>query len=217
MIEKIKEGYDIVSGWRKVRKDRFWSRRIPSIIANKIISWSTRIKLHDYGCSLKAFRREVIENINLYGEMHRFIPAVASWMGIRLAEIEVNHRPRQFGVSKYGLARTFRVVLDLITIKFLLSFSTNPNRIFGFAGMFSFLVGLLFFIVVVFQKIFLSVSGNRPLLTISMMLIISGLQFICFGLLAELQIRSYHETTKKAIYAVRKIVEKEKKQEKTEN
>ncbi|MBN2145539.1 MAG: glycosyltransferase, partial [Candidatus Aureabacteria bacterium] len=134
--------------------------------------------------------------------------AVASWMGIRLAEIEVDHRPRRFGDSKYGISRTFRVILDLITIKFLLSFSTNPNRIFGFTGMMFLISGAIFFLVVAFEKMFMGISGNRPLLTISMMLILSGLQFICFGLLAELQIRSYHETTKKAIYAIKKISEK---------
>jgi glycosyltransferase involved in cell wall biosynthesis len=205
LIEKLKEGFDIVSGWRRKRQDKFFSRRLPSIIANKIISWATQIKLHDYGCSLKAFRKEVIDNIHLYGEMHRFIPAVASWMGIRLAEIEVNHRARQFGTSKYGIARTFRVVLDLITIKFLLSFSTKPIRVFGFWGLTTFFIGALGFFWVVFQKFFLAIPAQRPLLTVSLMMILSGLHFLCFGLLAELQTRMYHESTNKPIYAIKNI------------
>ncbi len=205
LIEKLKEGFDIVSGWRRKRQDRFFSRRLPSMIANKIISWATQIKLHDYGCSLKAFRKEVIDNIHLYGEMHRFIPAVASWMGIRLTEIEVNHRPRRFGVSKYGIARTFRVVLDLITIKFLLSFSTKPIRVFGFWGLSAFLLGSLGFFWVVVQKFFFDIPAQRPLLTVSLMMILSGLQFLCFGLLAELQTRMYHESTNKPIYAIKGV------------
>jgi glycosyltransferase involved in cell wall biosynthesis len=209
LLEKIREGYDIVSGWRKKRRDRLFSRRIPSMIANRIISISTGIRLHDYGCSLKAFRREVILNTNLYGEMHRFIPAVASWMGVRLAEIEVNHRPRTAGVSKYGLSRTIRVILDLITVKFLLSFSTKPIQIFGLWGMGALVAGGLFFFLVVFQRFFMSVPANRPLFTVAVFLILSGFQFISIGLLAEIQIRMYHESTHKPIYAVKNILRHE--------
>jgi glycosyltransferase involved in cell wall biosynthesis len=206
LLDKIREGYDIVSGWRKLRKDKLFSRRIPSVIANKIISLATGVKLHDYGCSLKAFRREVIENTNLYGEMHRFIPAVASWMGVSLAEIEVNHRPRMRGTSKYGISRTIRVVLDLFTVKFLLSFSTQPIQVFGFWGLVSIFGGSCFFLLVVYQRFFLSIPANRPLFTVSILMILSGLQFICLGLMAELQTRVYHESTKKPIYTIKNIL-----------
>ena len=143
LIEKIDQGYDIVSGWRVKRKDNFITRRLPSMIANSIISWVTGVKLHDYGCSLKAYREEVVKNIRLYGELHRFIPAIASWMGIRVAEVPVNHFPRRYGRSKYGLGRTLRVILDLITVKFMLNYATRPLQIFGLAGMASFLAGLV--------------------------------------------------------------------------
>lgn len=207
LIEKINEGYDIVSGWRKNRQDKFITRRIPSMIANKIISLSTGVALHDYGCSLKAFKKEVIKNTNLYGEMHRFIPAVASWMGVKLAEIEVNHRARLRGVSKYGLSRTIRVVLDLLTVKFLLSFSTKPIQIFGLWGLSCGFLGFVLFFWVVFEKYVMAVSANRPLFTVSILLLISGLQFICLGLMAEIQVRIYHESTNKPIYTVKNILE----------
>ncbi|EKD27630.1 MAG: hypothetical protein ACD_79C00650G0007 [uncultured bacterium] len=208
LINKLNEGFDIVSGWRKNRKDKMLSRRLPSVIANKIISCSTGIKLHDYGCSLKAFKREVIENINLYGEMHRFIPAVASWMGVKINEIEVNHRPRTAGKSKYGINRTLRVILDLITVKFLLSFSTKPIQIFGFWGFLCLFGGFLFTAIVIIQRFFFLIPANRPLFTIAVMLILSGFQFICFGLLSEIQIRMYHESTSKPIYAIKEIIQK---------
>ena len=207
LLQKIHEGYDIVSGWRRVRKDKLVSRRIPSIIANRIISSATGVKLHDYGCSLKAFRREVIQNTNLYGEMHRFIPAVASWMGVKLAEIEVNHRPRLRGTSKYGISRTIRVVLDLITVKFLLSFSTRPIQIFGFWGLGTIFLGSFLFLWVVYQRTFMHIPANRPLFTIAILMILSGLQFICLGLMAELQTRIYHESTKKPIYTVKNVLQ----------
>lgn len=206
LLKKIDEGFDIVSGWRKQRKDKYLSRRIPSMLANKIISVATGVKLHDYGCSLKAFKREVILNTNLYGEMHRFIPAVASWMGVNLAEIEVNHRPRTLGVSKYGISRTTRVILDLILVKFLLSFATKPIQIFGFWGLLALIFGMLLSGIVVFQRFFMHIPANRPLFSIAVMLIISGFQFIGIGLLAEIQIRMYHESTKKPIYAIKNIL-----------
>lgn len=205
LIEKLNEGYDIVSGWRKNRQDKLMSRKLPSWVANRIISMATNVKLHDYGCSLKAFRKEVVDNINLYGEMHRFIPAVASWMGIELAEIEVNHRARTRGQSKYGISRTFRVILDLITVKFLLSFSNKPIQVFGFAGMVALFAGAIMFFWVVVQKLVFHIPAHRPLLTISLLCILSGLQFICFGLLAEMMIRIYHESTTKPIYAIKSI------------
>ncbi len=206
LLLKMDEGYDIVSGWRKDRKDKLLSRKLPSIIANKIISISTGVKLHDYGCSLKSFKHEVIKNTDLYGEMHRFIPAVASWMGVSLTEIEVNHRPRMAGVSKYGISRTTRVILDLITVKFLLSFSTKPIQIFGSWGLSSLTLGLSFSLIVIIQRLFWAIPANRPLFTVAIMLILAGLQFICFGLIAEILIRMYHESTNKPIYAIKDIV-----------
>ncbi|MEJ2056427.1 MAG: glycosyltransferase family 2 protein, partial [Desulfofustis sp.] len=165
LIEKINEGFDVVTGWRYERKDAFVSRRLPSIIANKIISWTTGVALHDYGCTLKAFRKEVIKNIRLYGEMHRFIPAIASGMGISFTEIKVNHRARRFGTSKYGISRTIRVVLDLITVKFLLSYATRPIQIFGLLGIVSGMAGFIIALILTIQRQFFGVPlSNRPLL-----------------------------------------------------
>ena len=207
LLEKINQGYDIVSGWRKNRKDKLFTRRIPSIIANKIISLTTGVKLHDYGCTLKAFRSEIIKNINLYGEMHRFIPAVASWMGTNITEVHVNHRPRTKGKSKYGLSRTLKVILDLITVKFLLSFSTKPIQIFGIFGILSLFFGTLFFTIIIIQRQFFSIPADRPLLLISVFLIFTGIQFILMGLLAEIQIRIYHESQHKPTYVIKNILE----------
>lgn len=205
-IDKITEGFDVVTGWRYDRKDAFVSRRLPSIIANKIISWTTGVALHDYGCTLKAFRREVIKNINLYGEMHRFIPAIASGMGISFTEIKVNHRARRFGTSKYGISRTIRVVLDLITVKFLLSYATRPIQIFGLLGIISGSVGFLMALVMTIQRQFFGVPlSDRPLLLLAVVLIFIGIQFISIGLIAELQARTYHETQKKPVYFVKEI------------
>ncbi|MBN1521275.1 MAG: glycosyltransferase family 2 protein [Candidatus Aureabacteria bacterium] len=209
LMAKIDEGYDIVSGWRRERKDKLISRRIPSILANKIISFTTGVRLHDYGCTLKAFRKEVIKNINLYGEMHRFIPAVASWMGTRITEVPVKHRPRTRGKSKYGITRTFRVILDLITVKFLLSFSTKPIQIFGIFGLSSLFFGSVFFLRVIIQRQFYQIPADRPLLLISIFLIFAGLQFILMGLLAEMQIRIYHESQNKPIYAIKNVLQHE--------
>ena len=206
MIDKINEGYDVVTGWRFDRKDAFLSRRLPSIIANKIISWTTQVALHDYGCTLKAFRREVIKNIKLYGEMHRFIPAIASGMGISFTEIKVNHRPRRFGTSKYGISRTIRVVLDLITVKFLLSYSTRPIQVFGLLGVICGSIGILTAFVMTIQRQFFGVPmGDRPLLLLAILLIFVGIQFISIGLIAELQARTYHESQQKPVYFVRQV------------
>lgn len=206
MIEKINEGYDVVTGWRFDRKDAFLNRRLPSIIANKIISWTTQVSLHDYGCTLKAFRREVIKNIKLYGEMHRFIPAIASGMGISFTEIKVNHRPRKFGTSKYGISRTIRVVLDLITVKFLLSYSTRPIQVFGLLGVMSGSIGFLIAFVMIIQRQFFEIPmGDRPLLLLAILLVFVGIQFISIGLIAELQSRTYHESQQKPVYFVREV------------
>ncbi len=207
MIEKIGEGYDVVSGWRHDRKDAFINRKLPSIIANKIISWTTKVSLHDYGCTLKAFRREVIKNIKLYGEMHRFIPAIASGMGISFTEIKVNHRPRRFGTSKYGISRTIRVILDLITVKFLLSYATRPIQVFGLLGFVSGSVGFLIALVMTVQRQFFGVPlADRPLLFLAILLIFVGIQFVSLGLIAELQARTYHESQQKPVYYVREVV-----------
>jgi len=208
LLDKMDEGYDIVSGWRVRRQDTFVSRRLPSSVANWLISSITGIKLHDYGCSLKAYRREVIQNVQLYGELHRFIPALASWMGVRVAEIPVSHHPRRFGKSKYDLSRTIRVLLDLLTVKFLLSYSTRPMQIFGLLGALSFLVGTIIAAYLSFIRLFLgSPIANRPLLLLAMLLIFVGVQLVTMGLLGELTIRIYHEAQGKPIYTVRETLE----------
>lgn len=204
LLEKINEGYDLVSGWRFDRQDAWLSRKLPSKIANGLISKITGVKLHDYGCSLKAFRKEVVENIRLYGEMHRFIPAIASWMGVRIAEVKVNHRARVAGTSKYGISRTFRVILDLITVKFLLQYSARPIHFFGGIGMASGVLGFLMAFVMTIQRFFFEMPmGDRPLLLLAVLLMFIGLQFITFGLLGELMTRTYHEAQDKPVYVVR--------------
>ena len=206
LLDAIKD-HDIVSGWRKRRKDPFFSRRLPSIMANWLISRVTGVKLHDYGCSLKAYRREVIKNLKLYGEMHRFIPAVANWYGVKIAEVETIHHPRLRGKSKYGISRTVRVVLDLITVKFLLSFSTRPLQFFGPVGIFSGALGGLISLYLSMEKILLGKDiGGRPLLLLGVLLIIVGIQFIGMGLLGEMMVRVYHETQKKPIYVIKKVI-----------
>lgn len=204
LLEKIDEGYDLVSGWRFDRKDKWFSRRLPSMLANRLISWATDVKLNDYGCTLKAIRKEVVKNITLYGELHRFIPAVASWMGVRVAEVKVNHRERVAGTSKYGISRVFRVLLDLITVKFLLSYSGRPIQFFGLPGLLCGFLGTLVAVYLAFQRLVLGLPiGDRPLLLLAVLLIIVGIQFIVFGLLGELQIRTYHESLKKPIYFIK--------------
>lgn len=200
------EDNDIVSGWRRRRQDPFISRRLPSMIANWIISRVTGVTLHDYGCSLKAYRSNVVKNIRLYGEMHRFIPAVAKWYGVRVAEVETLHHPRLRGKSKYGISRTIRVILDLITVKFLLSFSTKPLQFFGPVGLLSSAAGFFISLYLTVEKIFSGRDiGGRPLLLLGVLLIIVGVQFIGMGLLGEMMVRIYHETQKKPIYAIKRI------------
>jgi glycosyltransferase involved in cell wall biosynthesis len=208
LLAKIDEGYDVVSGWRIDRKDPFISRRLPSILANWLISETTSVRLHDYGCSLKAYRSEVAKNVNLYGEMHRFIPAIASWMGTRTAEIPVNHRSRQFGKSKYGISRTIRVFLDMLTVRFMLSYSTRPLHVFGLIGLVTsgagFFIGLYLAVV---KILFAQDIGNRPLLMLAVLLIVIGVQMITMGLLGEMVARTYHEAQDKRIYVIREILE----------
>jgi glycosyltransferase involved in cell wall biosynthesis len=213
LIEKIREGYDIVSGWRKKRKDRLFTRRIPSAMANWLISRITHIKLHDFGCTLKAFRKEVVKNINLYGELHRFIPAIASNIGVSIAEVEVNHRPRKHGKSKYTIFRFVKVILDLLTVKFLLSYSTRPLQIFGVFGLASGVVGGLIGLYLSYQRLILKVGiSGRPLLLLAILLIVIGIQFITLGLLAEIMVRAYHESADKKIYFIREILDSESEQ-----
>lgn len=215
MVEKLNSGYDVVTGWRHDRKDPFLSRKLPSMLANKLISWITGVGLHDYGCTLKVFRREVTENIRLYGEMHRFIPAIASGMGISFTEVKVNHRARRFGTSKYGISRTIRVVLDLLTVKFMLSYATRPLHVFGTVGVVSSFIGFAtVFVMLVQRQLFGVPMGDRPLLLLAVLLIFIGIQFVTSGLLAELIVRTYHESQHKPIYYVRRLIggtEKDKK------
>ncbi len=204
LLQKVDDGYDVVSGWRVDRKDPFLTRRLPSLIANRLISVITGVKLHDYGCSLKAYRHEVVRNIRLYGEMHRFIPALASWMGIQVAELPVNHAPRKFGQSKYGLKRAVKVVLDLLTVKFLLDYATRPIQIFGLLGMLSLAIGTALGVYLSTLKlIFQQAIGDRPLLLLAILLIVFGVQLITMGLLGELVVRTYHEAQNKPTYVLR--------------
>jgi glycosyltransferase involved in cell wall biosynthesis len=208
LLEKIEEGYDVVSGWRLHRKDPFLTRRLPSMIANWLISQVTGVHLHDYGCSLKAYRREVVKNVQLYGELHRFIPAIANWMGVSVAEVAVRHYPRRFGKSKYGLSRTARVLLDLLTVRFLLSYSTRPIHIFGGLGLMSFIAGIGLGGYLSYVKFALGQNiGDRPLLLLAILLMVLGVQLISIGLLGEMVVRTYYEALGKPIYAVREVLE----------
>ncbi len=207
LLAKIEEGYDIVSGWRMERKEPFLTRRLPSMMANRLISGTTNVVLHDYGCSLKAYRREVVKNIRLYGELHRFIPALASWMGVNVAEVPVNDRKRRFGKSKYGISRTFRVFLDLITVRFFLAYATRPLHVFGGLGLASVGVGMLMGLYLTFVKLVLGENiGTRPLLLLAVMLVILGVQMISMGLLGEMIMRTYYESQNKPIYAIREVL-----------
>ena len=210
LLDKLDEGYDVVSGWRKNRKDPLFTRKIPSKMANWLISKIGGVPLHDYGCSLKAYRRESLADVHLYGEMHRFIPIYASWSGARVAEIPVEHHPRTMGKSKYGLSRTIKVVFDLMTIKFMASYQTKPLYVFGWAGLLTFLVS---FLCAVFA--FLMKFANwphhadfiqTPLPVLTMVMLVLGIQFFLMGLLAEMLVRTYHESQAKAIYAVRERI-----------
>jgi len=214
LIEKIEEGFDIISGWRQKRKDKFVSRRLPSAIANWLISFITRVKLHDYGCTLKAFRSDIIKNIRLYGEMHRFIPAIASHMGVSIAEVKVNHRPRLHGKSKYNVFRFIKVFLDLLTVKFLLSYSTRPLQIFGLFGLAFGIIGFILGLYLSYQRLILNIGiSGRPLLLLAILLVTTGIQFITIGLLAEIMARAYHESAEKSIYFIREIVDSDSEEE----
>ncbi len=209
LLEKMREGgYDIVSGWRKERKDNTLLRKVPSHVANWLISRVTGVYLHDYGCSLKLYRSEVVHNVSLYGELHRFVPALASWMGVRILEVPVHHHPRTAGKSKYNLSRTGRVLLDLITVNFLLNYSAKPMHIFGKWGIISFLVGFAIALYLTILKLATGAQlAQRPLLFLAILLIIVGVQFISMGLLAELLIRIYYEAQHKPIYMVREVLD----------
>jgi glycosyltransferase involved in cell wall biosynthesis len=207
LLAKIDEGYDIASGWRVDRKEPFFTRRIPSIIANRILAARTGVKLHDSGCSLKAYRRDVVKNIRLYGEMHRFIPALASGLGVRVAEAPVNDRARKFGKSKYGLSRTLRVILDLFTLNFLLGFEARPMQLFGGLGLLTGGAGFAILAYLTYLKIFEgALLSNRPILWLGILLVILGVQFMFFGLIAEMLTRTYHESSGKPTYTIRQIV-----------
>jgi glycosyltransferase involved in cell wall biosynthesis len=210
MLDKIAEGYDVVSGWRINRQDTFLTRTLPSRMANGLISWVTGVHLHDYGCTLKAYRREVLTGFRLYGEMHRFIPVYARMVGAKIIEVPVHHHARRFGKAKYGLGRTLKVVLDLFTVKFLLSYSAKPIYLFGGAGMFLMGVSILILLYAVFDRLFLTgLHLNRnPLLSLSVMLFSLGFQSILMGLIAELLARTYHESQDKPTYTVRRVIRK---------
>jgi glycosyltransferase involved in cell wall biosynthesis len=197
---------DIIAGWRKDRKDKFFSRRLPSMVANLIISKATGVKLHDYGCSLKVFRAEVVKPMKLYGEMHRFLPAIASEFGVTTVETVVNHRARQHGTSKYGISRTIRVILDLLTVKFLISYRTRPVQIFGLWGLLMGMLGVLICGYLGYLRLFAHQSiADRPMLLLGILLIFTGVQLVTLGLLAEMQARTYHESQDKPTYVIREI------------
>ncbi len=203
LVEKLREGFDLVSGWRYQRQDAVLQRKLPSRIANRLIGRVTGVRLHDYGCSLKAYRREVLEDMRLYGELHRFLPVLANIEGARITEVKVNHRGRQYGASKYGIDRTFRVLMDLLTVWFMNRFLTRPMYVFGSGG----LVAILGSLIAGFYLLAIKMMGediaNRPLLTLAVVLGLTGVQLFCFGLLAELQIRTYHESQSRPIYRIR--------------
>ncbi len=204
LVSKMDEGYDVVSGWRLNRQDRFLDRRLPSILANRLIGWVTDVRIHDYGCSLKAYRREVLADVQLYGELHRFIPALAHAAGARVTEIPVRHHPRRFGKAKYGLSRTVKVLLDILAVRFLMSFSTRPIHIFGMLGLLSFLVGGLVLAYLAVVRVFLQQPiADRPLALLGILLVMLGVQLVTSGLLAELVTRTYYESQGKRIYTVR--------------
>jgi glycosyltransferase involved in cell wall biosynthesis len=210
MVEELERGADVVCGWRKDRKDAFLSRRLPSMTANALISMVTGVRLHDYGCSLKAFNADIVKGMRLYGEMHRFLPAMASEHTSRITERIVNHRPRKFGRSKYGIGRTIRVVLDLLTVKFLVSYATRPLHVFGMLGGAMALLGLLISTWLAYWRLFGGMSlANRPLLLLGIVLIFTGVQLVTVGLLAEMLARTYHESQNKPTYSVEQILQSE--------
>jgi glycosyltransferase involved in cell wall biosynthesis len=204
MLSKLEEGYDIVAGWRANRKDRFINRRLPSLVANWLISSTTKVKLHDYGCTIKAMRRELVKELKLYGELHRFIPAIASFVGARICEVKVNHRVRKHGKSKYGIGRTIRVVLDLLTVLFMRSYIARPIQVFGLTGLVLSGTGFLICSWLVVQKYLYNVAlAERPLLLLGALLILMGVQLLSLGLVAEVVARTYHEAQNKPPYYVR--------------
>jgi glycosyltransferase involved in cell wall biosynthesis len=207
LMSKLNEGYDLVSGWRKNRQDATITRKVPSQIANWLIAGVTGVKVHDYGCSLKAYRSELVADMNLYGELHRFLPALAFIEGARITEIPVRHHPRKFGKSKYGLDRTFRVVMDLMTVFFMRKFLTRPMHVFGSMGFISTVLGIAIGLYLTSLKLGFGESINRPLLTLAVVLLLAGVQLFSFGLLAELLMRTYHESQGRPIYRVREILE----------
>jgi len=208
LLDKMQEGYDVVSGWRARRQDPFLTRRLPSITANWLISRTTGVRVHDRGCSLRAQRREIVKEMRLYGQLHRFIPDIAAWIGASMAEVPVNHRPRRFGVSKYGVRRTFTVILDLITITFLQGYSTRPVHIFGKWGLAFGGIGFLLALWLSVEKLILGHPiGSRPALTLAVLLMVMGVQLVSIGLLGEMIVRTYYEGQGKSIYTVREIVD----------
>ena len=209
LITKLDEGYDLVSGWRQNRQDGALNRLLPSKIANWLIRGATSVYIHDYGCSLKAYRAELVADMNLYGELHRFLPALAYIEGARITEVPVRHHARRFGQSKYGISRTFRVLMDLLTILFMKKFLTRPMHVFGLLGLISMVSGGGIGIYLTFVKLVFHVDiGNRPLLILAVLLLVTGVQLFCFGLLAELLMRTYHESQGRPIYRVREVVAK---------
>jgi glycosyltransferase involved in cell wall biosynthesis len=206
LLERLEQGYDLVSGWRHQRQDPAMSRKLPSRVANRLIARVTGVRLHDYGCSLKAYRRELVEDMNLYGELHRFLPALAFIEGARISEVKVNHRARSFGSSKYGIDRTFRVLMDLLTVWFMKRFLTRPMYVFGFGGLLSVALGLVLSLYLLGLKLQGFDIGSRPLLLVAVLALICGVQLFCFGLVAELQMRTYHESQGRPIYRVRETL-----------
>jgi glycosyltransferase involved in cell wall biosynthesis len=207
LLNKLAEGYDLVSGWRKQRQDARITRLLPSKIANWLIGRVTGVKLHDYGCSLKAYRSELVADLNLYGELHRFLPALAFIEGGRITEVPVRHYPRRYGRSKYGLDRTFRVVMDLVTIAFFKTFLTRPMHVFGLAGVLSTLAGIGISAYLAYVRLIARTGiGDRPLLILAVVLLLAGIQLFCFGLLAELLMRTYHESQGRTIYRIREVI-----------
>ena len=206
LLSKLREGYDLVSGWRHQRQDAALQRKLPSKIANRLIGRVTGVRLHDYGCSLKAYSRDVLSDMRLYGELHRFLPALAFIEGARITEVKVNHRARQFGSSKYGIDRTFRVLMDLLTVWFMKRFLTRPMYVFGFGGLIAILLSLVASSYLLAVKLMGGDIANRPLLTLAVVLGLAGIQLFCFGLLGELQIRTYHESQDRPIYRIRETL-----------
>ena len=203
LVNKIRDGFDLVSGWRYRRQDAAISRKLPSKIANRLIGKVTGVRLNDYGCSLKAYRKEVLSDMRLYGELHRFLPVLANIEGARITEVKVNHRARQFGASKYGIDRTFRVLMDLLTVWFMNRFLTRPMYVFGFGGILAIICSFITSFYLLIIKLLGEDIGNRPLLIFALLLAVTGVQLFGFGLLGELQIRTYHESQNRPIYRVR--------------